>query len=311
MANLGELRDIVHRMQEEHMMLKNRVFELDAEKEMLRQGIRKLKMENIRMKEKMKAMKTAISEIGGQVIEAEPEIWEKEYDELGRNEFLLIGGKHDPLGTKYEATIKDDNGLEHKSVERFYWYKMAEHFGDADAMHKIQTAGTGIDAEEVAKNIKNFNEEKWKAEKVTYWEMGQRLKLEQVRPIQNLLVETGTTYIALADQDKQLGTGWRKNREEANKPIFWDGENLGGKFLMKYRQDLAKSHQWAGPFEKQETEKKHAEMKKYVWRRIDKTRFVAADMAGGMEAGEPSRRDAGVQRGRVVKKQPPFQSSIF
>ncbi|CAJ0564585.1 unnamed protein product, partial [Mesorhabditis spiculigera] len=269
MANLGELRDIVHRMQEEHMMLKNRVFELDAEKEMLRQGIRKLKMENIRMKEKMKAMKTAISEIGGQVIEA------KEYDELGRNEFLLIGGKHDPLGTKYEATIKDDNGLEHKSVERFYWYKMAEHFGDADAMHKIQTAGTGIDAEEVAKNIKNFNEEKWKAEKVTYWEMGQRLKLEQ-----------------------QLGTGWRKNREEANKPIFWDGENLGGKFLMKYRQDLAKSHQWAGPFEKQETEKKHAEMKKYVWRRIDKTRFVAADMAAGMGGPRGGRGGYGY-RGRI------------
>lgn len=34
------------------------------------------------------------------------------------------------------------------------------------------------------------------------WEAGQRLKFEQVRWIQNLLIETGKQFIAVAEQDK-------------------------------------------------------------------------------------------------------------
>lgn len=38
--------------------------------------------------------------------------------------------------------------------------------------------------------------------KMSVWEAGQRLKLEQTRWISNLLVYTGKTYIAVASQDK-------------------------------------------------------------------------------------------------------------
>ncbi len=48
-----------------------------------------------------------------------------------------------------------------------------------------------------------------------------------------------------------FGTGWRKNRDESNKPIFWDGENNGGKALMKLRAQLKETHVWAGPYEEQ------------------------------------------------------------
>lgn len=48
-----------------------------------------------------------------------------------------------------------------------------------------------------------------------------------------------------------FGTGWRKNRDEANKPIFWDGENQGGKALMRLRQQIKETHTWSGPYEEQ------------------------------------------------------------
>ena len=48
-----------------------------------------------------------------------------------------------------------------------------------------------------------------------------------------------------------FGTGWRKNRDEANKPIFWDGENQGGKALMRLRQEIKETHSWSGPYEEQ------------------------------------------------------------
>ena len=97
------------------------------------------------------------------------------------------------------------------------------------------------------------------------WEEGQRLKLDQVRWICNLLVLTKTTYLAVASEDKVFlkikisknffskffGTGWRKNRDESNKPVFWDGENEGGKILMNLRHELKKTHQFNGPQEEE------------------------------------------------------------
>lgn len=50
---------------------------------------------------------------------------------------------------------------------------------------------------------------------------------------------------------KFFGTGWRKNREESNKPIFWDGQNEGGKVLMNIRHEMKKNHKWSGPQEEE------------------------------------------------------------
>lgn len=88
-----------------------------------------------------------------------------------------------------------------------------------------------------------------------------------MRRICCLLVYSKTTYIAVASQDKAsfmrifpyfkfqifqfFGTGWRKNREESNKPIFWDGQNEGGKILMKIRQQLKETFAWQGPYEEE------------------------------------------------------------
>lgn len=52
-----------------------------------------------------------------------------------------------------------------------------------------------------------------------------------------------------------IGTGWRKTREESSKPIFWDGENQGGKWLMKYRRDVANNLVYTGPNEKEVSDK--------------------------------------------------------
>lgn len=76
---------------------------------------------------------------------------------------------------------------------------------------------------------------------------------------------TKTTYLAVASEDKVsenylkklniflkfFGTGWRKNRDESNKPVFWDGENEGGKILMNLRHELKKTHTFNGPQEEE------------------------------------------------------------
>ncbi|CAJ0947069.1 unnamed protein product, partial [Mesorhabditis belari] len=301
--DIDELKEAITIIRNDQIFSRDKILELENEKEMLRQGIRKLKLENMRHKEKMKAMQVEIKKLGGVSIpEDEDEAWNRDYDDLGRNDFILVGGKQDPFSPRYEATIKDENGLEHKSSERYYWYKMAEFFGDVEAMTKIQQATNTPTAEEISKEIKNFDEAQWKGQKLSTWESGQRLKFEQVRWIQNLLIETGKQFIAVAEQDKILGTGWRKNREEANKPIFWDGENQGGRFLMKYRKELSKSHQWAGPFEHEETQKKYGEMKKFVWRRIDMQKGPGGTTFSGPFSGRGGNGSRGSMRGTMPRR---------
>lgn len=51
--------------------------------------------------------------------------------------------------------------MEHKSAERYYWYKMAEKFGDNEAKQKILQAPNVNVAEEAMKEVKNFDEEVW------------------------------------------------------------------------------------------------------------------------------------------------------
>uniref|UniRef100_A0A914ZT03 NADAR domain-containing protein n=1 Tax=Parascaris univalens TaxID=6257 RepID=A0A914ZT03_PARUN len=263
-------------IKQDSAQIRNAVVLLEKEKDNLRQAVRKLKLENARVKQKMKRMQETINGLSGASAETDnikvgaAEV-DLDYDDIGRD-FILVGGTQDPLSLRFEVAIRDERGIEHKSAERYYWYKMAEHFGDTETMAKILDAPTTIKAEEAMKDVKDFDEAKWNEVKMSVWEAGQRLKLEQTRWISNLLVYTGKTYIAVASQDKVFGTGWRKNRDEANKPIFWDGENQGGKALMRLRQQIKETHSWSGPYEEQEIEKRYNELKKYVWRRIDPAR---------------------------------------
>ena len=162
-------------------------------------------MENERVKRKVKKLQDTVNQLKG--VNEKEEMCngateaDMDYDEIGRD-FLLVGGVHDPFSLRYEVLIRDSNEVEHKSAERYYWYKMAETFNDKEAMRKIQEAKTVTAAEESMKNIKGFEAKVWNELKLSYWEERQRLKLQQYRWIANLLVASGTIYIAVASRDK-------------------------------------------------------------------------------------------------------------
>lgn len=276
-------------IKQDAMLVRNAVILLENEKESLRKAIRKLKLENGRMKTKLKTLGEKVAKLSNEeptdLDEGKAPECELDYDELNRD-FYLIGGIHDPLSLRYEVVIRDKEGVEHKSAERYYWYKMAEHFEDNEAKQKISKAPNVQIAEEAMKNIQKFDEDEWNKLKLDIWEEGQRLKLEQVRWIANLLVLTKTTYLAIATEDKFFGTGWRKNRDEANKPVFWDGQNEGGKILMNLRHELKKTHKWSGPQEEEESNAKLREMMRFVWRRIDPAkRMMVGRPVGGRGSG--------------------------
>lgn len=269
-ANLRVLAQDVALLKQDSHQIKAIVFDLQNDRDNLRTAIRKLKVENVRMKAKLKRLSDAVKTHGamGDTMDVENNDEEVEYEDL--RQFLLVGGPKDPFALQFnDATIQDTNDaarLTHKTCERFYWYKMAQFFEDKEAMEKILNAEDARKAEEVLKDVKNFDQAKWDTVKVKVWEDAQRLKLEQHRWIRNLLIKTAPTYIAVASQDKTLGTGWRKQREEASRTQLWDGENMGGKILMKLREELAANHSWTSEQEEKDALSKFNEFKRSIWK---------------------------------------------
>jgi predicted NAD-dependent protein-ADP-ribosyltransferase YbiA (DUF1768 family) len=105
------------------------------------------------------------------------------------------------------VTIRDNENVEHKSAERYYWYKMAQHFGEEQTMTNIRKALKAEEAEEVVKQmLESIKSDKvkldeWDKMKLTIWEEAQALKFNQIRWIENLLVLTKNEYLAVASDD--------------------------------------------------------------------------------------------------------------
>jgi hypothetical protein len=202
-----------------------------------------LKLENSRVRQKVKRLQESLNEIKGcpNDVGSDNDLADQDYDDIGHN-FLLVGGVQDPLSSSFDSKIKDENNVEHKSAERFFQYMIADHFNDEAAKKKILEAVNSEAAETAVKNIQNFNEKVWNEHRLEAWKRAQKMKFDQHRDILNLLVLSKGIYIGVASHDKFFGTGWRKNREESNKPVFWDGENQGGKILMHLRDEYKETH---------------------------------------------------------------------
>lgn len=114
--------------------------------------------------------------------------------------------------------------------------------------------------------LKNFKQDVWDNVKLKFWEEAQRFKFTQHRWLKSLLIKTGNLYLAVASQDKKYGTGWRKYRQEAGRTQLWDGENLGGKILMKLRDEFAETHVWNTPTEEQDALKVYNEHRPNTWK---------------------------------------------
>lgn len=74
-----------------------------------------------------------------------------DFERIGN--FLLVGGPKDPLDIQYTVNVVEQNNCEHKSGERYLWYKMAEMFNDTEAMGKVLTVDDSK-IEDVLNNIK-------------------------------------------------------------------------------------------------------------------------------------------------------------
>ena len=147
------------------------------------------------------------------------------------NEFKEFSNLH-------EAPILVD-GIKFATVEHYYQWSKARLFGDEEAQQKILKSASPKTAKTLGKKVKDFNEERWNAEKVGIMQRAIKAKLMQHPDIRKKLLATKERRIAEANpRSKFWGIGTSYNTSKAADPARWPGKNTLGQIYEELRRQL-------------------------------------------------------------------------
>ena len=132
------------------------------------------------------------------------------------------------------------DGVTYKTGEHYMMAQKATLFGDVDAFGKIVAAGSPGEAKALGRAVKNFDEEKWNANRFEIVVNAALEKFGQNEALGAFLQSTGSLVLVEASpQDRIWGIGLAADNPKAQNPKEWDGLNLLGFALMEARTRLA------------------------------------------------------------------------
>jgi len=118
----------------------------------------------------------------------------------------------------------------------------ARLFNDEKTLHKIIAAEKAPVAKKLGREVKNFDNEVWKAKMRAIVTEGSRLKFGQNPDLLAFLMTTGRKILVEASPcDPHRGIGMDKAAAEKTGPEDWKGTNRLGWCLMEARDQLRAS----------------------------------------------------------------------
>lgn len=109
-------------------------------------------------------------------------------------------------------------------------------FSDTEIREKILQATSPGAVKALGREIRNFDETVWVANRFTIVVRGNTAKFEQNPNLGEFLRKTGSRVLVEASPvDRIWGIGLAQNDEKANNPNLWEGLNLLGFALMQVR----------------------------------------------------------------------------
>ena len=114
-------------------------------------------------------------------------------------------------------------------------------FRDETSAKQILLAKTALEAKQAARNIVNYDHEKWVSAAKLETKPGLLLKFKSHTHLNRMLQETGTRQIVESSFDKTWGTGVPIHDEHCFNSEKWHGIGLLGEILMKVHDELAQS----------------------------------------------------------------------
>lgn len=179
-------------------------------------------------------------------------------------EFIKAGGKSSYLffwrhTSKGAATVTKTclsqwipaqffvEGKNFPTAEHFIMAKKAELFGDIAVFEKILAEPNPKEVKRFGREIRNFDEARWKCERERIVFEGNLAKFTQNPSMENFLLSTGEAILVEASPvDRIWGIGLAEENPDVFFPEKWKGLNLLGFALMKvrrhiYRENLRKA----------------------------------------------------------------------
>lgn len=134
------------------------------------------------------------------------------------------------------------DGITYPNAESCMMAGKARLFGDAATCAKILTTTNAREIKALGREVTNFDEEVWKAERAEIIYRGNLAKFQQNENLRKALLDTGDrVLVEAAPNDAVYGIGIDARKARITPVDQWPGLNLLGKALMRVRTELRAS----------------------------------------------------------------------
>jgi len=127
----------------------------------------------------------------------------------------------------------------YKTAEHWMMAKKAELFQDDEILEKILDADTPAEAKKLGREVKNYDDKVWLANRYEIVKQGNYHKFSQNRELKTFLLNTKDRVIVEASPvDPIWGIGMASDDKDVLNVAKWKGLNLLGFALMEVRDEL-------------------------------------------------------------------------
>jgi len=154
-----------------------------------------------------------------------------------KDNFVFFWKKDGPNGifSNWSNHSIYDN-IEFKTLEHYLMYSKACLFEDYEIANQIIKANGPLTVKNLGRQVKNFNEKTWLANRHTIMQRGLQMKVEQNEDVKEALLATGNKIIVEASPfDTIWGIGMSESDKNATDTTKWKGLNLLGQAWMNVR----------------------------------------------------------------------------
>ena len=134
------------------------------------------------------------------------------------------------------------DGVPYPTAEHYMMAEKARLFGDDDALEQILKAPHPHAAKQLGRQVRAFDEARWKAVRFDIVVTGNTAKFSQHEALRTYLLGTRQRVLVEASpRDRIWGIGLAAEDKRATDPTQWRGLNLLGFALMQVRDRLAEN----------------------------------------------------------------------
>lgn len=138
----------------------------------------------------------------------------------------------------WESTFTVD-GIIYKTAEHWMMAKKAVLFNDNEILEKIIHSKTPAEAKKLGREVKNYNDALWLANRFEIVKEGNYHKFSQNPDLKTFLINTKDRILVEASPvDAIWGIGMASDHKDSLNPEKWRGLNLLGFALMEVRDEL-------------------------------------------------------------------------